>query len=86
MGNTTSHKTSRRIIDGDGKYSKNSKLSLTICPSPISSACFSHASTLKKHGLDPTKDVIILALGNIPERVQALLSGAVDAVDLNHPG
>jgi len=30
--------------------------------------------------------VIILALGNIPERVQALLTGAVDAVDLNHPG
>lgn len=23
MGNTTSHKTSRRIIDGDGKYAKN---------------------------------------------------------------
>jgi hypothetical protein len=30
--------------------------------------------------------VIRLALGNIPERVQALLTGAVDAVDLNHPG
>jgi len=30
--------------------------------------------------------VIILALGNIPERVQSLLTGAVDAVDLNHPG
>ena len=48
MGNTTSHKTSRRIIDGDGKYSKNSKLSLTICPSPISSACFSHAFYLEE--------------------------------------
>ena len=30
--------------------------------------------------------MIILALGNIPERVQSLLTGAVDAVDLNHPG
>ena len=30
--------------------------------------------------------MILLALGNIPERVQALLTGAVDAVDLNHPG
>jgi len=41
---------------------------------------------LKKYGLDPIKDVILLALDNIPERVQALLTGAVDAVDLNHPG
>ena len=41
---------------------------------------------MKKYGLDPIKDVILLALGNIPERVQALLTGAVDAVDLNHPG
>ncbi len=41
---------------------------------------------MKKYGLDPIKDVIRLALGNIPERVQALLTGAVDAVDLNHPG
>ena len=41
---------------------------------------------MKKYGLDPIKHVILLALGNIPERVQALLTGAVDAVDLNHPG
>jgi len=41
---------------------------------------------LKKYGLDPIKHMILLALSNIPERVQALLTGAVDAVDLNHPG
>ena len=41
---------------------------------------------MKKYGLDPIKHVILLALGNIPERVQAVLTGAVDAVDLNHPG
>jgi ABC-type nitrate/sulfonate/bicarbonate transport system substrate-binding protein len=41
---------------------------------------------LKKYGLDPIKDVILLALDNIPERVQALLTGAVDAVDLEPSG
>ena len=40
---------------------------------------------LKKHGLDPVKDVIMLAIGNQPDRLQALFNGAVDAVDLSHP-
>jgi NitT/TauT family transport system substrate-binding protein len=40
---------------------------------------------LKKHGLDPVKDVIMLAIGNQPDRLQALFNGAVDAADLSHP-
>ena len=40
---------------------------------------------LKKHGLDPVKDVVMLAIGNQPDRLQALFNGAVDAVDLSHP-
>jgi NitT/TauT family transport system substrate-binding protein len=40
---------------------------------------------IKKHGLDPVKDVIMLAIGAQPDRLQALYNGAVDAADLSHP-
>jgi NitT/TauT family transport system substrate-binding protein len=40
---------------------------------------------LKKYGLDPVKDVIMLAIGNTPDRLQALFNGAVDAADLSYP-
>ena len=40
---------------------------------------------LKKHGLDPVKDVIMLAIGAQPDRLQALFNGAVDAADVSHP-
>lgn len=41
---------------------------------------------IKKHGLDPNRDVVWLAVGTPPERLQALASGSVDAADLSHPG
>ncbi len=41
---------------------------------------------LKKHGLDPNRDVVWLAVGTPPERLQALAAGNVDAADLSHPG
>ena len=40
---------------------------------------------IKKHGMDPVKDVILLAVGTQPDRLQALFNGAVDAADLSHP-
>jgi ABC-type nitrate/sulfonate/bicarbonate transport system substrate-binding protein len=40
---------------------------------------------LKKHGLEPGRDVIMLSIGNQPERIQALETGAVDAADLSFP-
>jgi ABC-type nitrate/sulfonate/bicarbonate transport system substrate-binding protein len=40
---------------------------------------------IKKHGMDPVKDVIMLAIGAQPDRLQALFNGAVDAADLSHP-
>jgi NitT/TauT family transport system substrate-binding protein len=40
---------------------------------------------IKKYGLQPGKDVILLSVGTQPERIQALVSGAVDAADLSFP-
>jgi ABC-type nitrate/sulfonate/bicarbonate transport system substrate-binding protein len=40
---------------------------------------------IKKHGMDPVKDVILLSIGNQPDRLQALYNGVVDAADLSHP-
>ena len=40
---------------------------------------------IKKHGMDPVKDVVMLAIGTQPDRLQALFNGAVDAADLSHP-
>ena len=40
---------------------------------------------LKKHGLEPTRDVIMLSIGTQPDRIQALINGVVDAADLSYP-
>jgi NitT/TauT family transport system substrate-binding protein len=40
---------------------------------------------LRKYGIDTKRDVIWLAVGNTAERLQALLSGTVDAADLTYP-
>lgn len=42
--------------------------------------------TLERHGLDPARDVTLIATGQITESVVALLSGAVDAAMLSPPG
>ena len=40
---------------------------------------------LKKYGLEPGRDVIMLSIGNQPDRIQALINGVVDAADLSYP-
>jgi NitT/TauT family transport system substrate-binding protein len=40
---------------------------------------------LKKYGIDPVRDVVMLSIGNQPDRIQALFTGLVDAADLSHP-
>jgi NitT/TauT family transport system substrate-binding protein len=40
---------------------------------------------LRKYGIDTNREVFWLAVGNTSERLQALYSGAVDAVDLTFP-
>jgi NitT/TauT family transport system substrate-binding protein len=40
---------------------------------------------LKKHGLDPVKDVVLLQVGTQPARVQALSAGVIDATILSPP-
>ncbi|MBM4263116.1 MAG: ABC transporter substrate-binding protein [Deltaproteobacteria bacterium] len=40
---------------------------------------------LRKHGMEPGRDVIMFAVGNTPERIQALISGNVEAADLSYP-
>ncbi len=40
---------------------------------------------IKKYGLDPGRDVILLSIGNQPDRIQALFNGVVDAADLSYP-
>ena len=40
---------------------------------------------IRKYGMDPSRDVIWLSIGTPPERLQALVSGGVDAADLSLP-
>ena len=40
---------------------------------------------LRKHGLDPNRDMIWLSIGTPPERLQALFSGSVDATEVSYP-
>ncbi|HXG51519.1 MAG TPA: ABC transporter substrate-binding protein [candidate division Zixibacteria bacterium] len=40
---------------------------------------------MRKHGLDPNRDVTWLMVGTPPERLQALVSGNIDAADLSYP-
>jgi ABC-type nitrate/sulfonate/bicarbonate transport system substrate-binding protein len=40
---------------------------------------------MRKHGLDPNRDVIWLSIGTPQERLQALSAGVVDAADLSYP-
>ncbi len=40
---------------------------------------------LRKHGVDPNRDVTWLSIGTPPERLQALVSGAIDAADVSYP-
>ena len=40
---------------------------------------------LRKHGLNPDRDVTWLSIGSPPERLQALVSGNIDAADLSYP-
>ena len=40
---------------------------------------------LRKYGLDPIREVTWLAIGAPPERLQALFSGVVDAIEASYP-
>jgi ABC-type nitrate/sulfonate/bicarbonate transport system substrate-binding protein len=40
---------------------------------------------LRKHGLDPNREITWLSVGTNAERLQALLTGAIDAADLTYP-
>ncbi|HEY7167793.1 MAG TPA: ABC transporter substrate-binding protein [Candidatus Binatia bacterium] len=40
---------------------------------------------IRKHGMDPNRDIIWLSIGTPQERLQALQTGVVDAADLSYP-
>ena len=40
---------------------------------------------LRKYGIDSTRDVVWLSVGNTAEKLRALFSGSVDAADLSYP-
>jgi len=40
---------------------------------------------MKKYGLEPGRDIILLSVGTQPDRIQALINGVVDAADLSYP-
>jgi ABC-type nitrate/sulfonate/bicarbonate transport system substrate-binding protein len=40
---------------------------------------------IRKHGMDPNRDVVWFSVGTPQERLQALASGAVDAADVSYP-
>lgn len=40
---------------------------------------------MRKYGLEPGRDVILISVGGPPEVLQALMSGAIDGGDLSYP-
>ncbi len=40
---------------------------------------------MRKHGLEPGRDVILISVGGPPEVLQALMSGVIDGGDLSYP-
>lgn len=40
---------------------------------------------MRKYGLEPVRDVILLSVGGPPEVLQALMSGVIDGGDLSYP-
>src|SRR5919108_3207287 len=40
---------------------------------------------MRKYGLEPGRDVVMLSIGTQPDRIQALINGVVDAADLSFP-
>jgi len=40
---------------------------------------------IRKHGMDPNRDVVWVSIAQPPERLQALASGVIDAADLSYP-
>ena len=40
---------------------------------------------IRKHGMDPNRDVLWISIGTPQERLQALASGVVDAADVSYP-
>jgi NitT/TauT family transport system substrate-binding protein len=40
---------------------------------------------LRKHGLDPNREIAWISIGTNSERLQALLSGAIDGADVTYP-
>ena len=40
---------------------------------------------IRKHGIDPNREITWLSIGTPPERLQALFSGSVDAVEASYP-
>lgn len=40
---------------------------------------------LRKHGLDPNREIAWLSIGTNSERLQALLTGAIDGADVTYP-
>jgi NitT/TauT family transport system substrate-binding protein len=40
---------------------------------------------IRKHGMDPNRDVVWVSVAQPPERLQALQSGVIDAADLSYP-
>jgi len=67
----------KRVEDMRGKRIANSSLG------SLGDFLFKHI--LRKYGLDPIREVTWLAIGMPPERLQALFSGAVDAIEASYP-
>src|SRR5215208_5645952 len=67
----------KRIEDMRGKRIANSSLG------SLGDFLFKHI--LRKYGLDPLREVTWLGIGTPPERLQALFSGVVDAIEASYP-
>ena len=76
---------SKLVVKGDIKRPEDLKGKRIASSSLGSLGDFLFKYIIRKHGVDPNREITWLSIGTPPERLQALLSGAVDAAEASYP-
>ena len=76
---------SKLVAKGDIKRPEDLKGKRIASSSLGSLGDFLFKYIIRKYGVDPNREITWLSIGTPPERLQALLSGAVDAAEASYP-
>ena len=76
---------SKLVVKGDIKRPEDLKGKRIASSSLGSLGDFLFKYIIRKYGVDPNREITWLSIGTPPERLQALLSGAVDAAEASYP-